>query len=48
MFVEPEDRNDLLRSSVERFDRGPLEAKAADLRDVLLEKGWTEICAPAE
>ena len=38
VFIEPEEKNDLLSSSVERVDFAPLEAKAADLRDVLLER----------
>ena len=43
LFLEPEERNDLLWSSVERFDFTPLEEKASDLRSVLLDKGWTEL-----
>jgi hypothetical protein len=43
VFIEPEDRNDLLHSEVARFDFTPLEEKATSLREVLLEKGWTEI-----
>ena len=43
LFLEPEGSNDLLWSSVERFDFTPLEEKASDLRSVLLEKGWTEL-----
>jgi hypothetical protein len=43
VFMEPEEKNDLLWSSVQRFDFTPLEAKAAELREVLLEKGWTHL-----
>ena len=42
VFLEPEEKNDLLWSSVERFDFTPLEQKASDLRSVLLEKGWID------
>jgi hypothetical protein len=43
VFLEPEEKNDLLWSSVERFDFTPLEEKASDPRPVLVEKGWTEL-----
>jgi hypothetical protein len=36
VFLEPKEKNDLLWSSVERYDFTPLEEKAADLRSVLL------------
>ena len=38
-----ESDNNLLHSEVARFDFTPLEEKAADLRRVLLEKGWTAL-----
>jgi hypothetical protein len=43
VFLGPEEKNDLLWSELAQFDFTPLEEKAADLRSVLLEKGWTEL-----
>jgi hypothetical protein len=43
VFIEPEEKNDLLWSELAQFDFTPLEQKASDLRAVLLEKGWTEL-----
>lgn len=43
VFMEPEERNDLLHSELARIDFTPLEEHAASLRDVLLEKGWSEL-----
>jgi hypothetical protein len=37
------EKNDLVMSEVARFDFTPLEKKAADLRSVLIEKGWAEL-----
>jgi hypothetical protein len=42
VFLGPEDANDLLHSELARFDYTPLEEKAAALREVLIEKGWTD------
>ena len=42
MFLEPEEKNDLLWSEVARFDFTPLQEKATALREVLIEKGWTD------
>jgi hypothetical protein len=43
VFLEPEEKSDLLMSEVARFDFTPLEEKATSLREVLLEKGWTQL-----
>lgn len=40
VYFEPEDRDDLLRSEVNRFDVDALESKAETLRDLLRDKGW--------
>ena len=45
VFLEPEEKGDLLMSEVARIDFTPLRDKAASLRDVLLEKGWPEVSA---
>ena len=39
--LEPEEANNLLHSELARFDFTALERKAADLRNVLIENGWT-------
>jgi hypothetical protein len=43
VFFEPESADDLLHSQVERFDVTALEDKAAEMRLVLLERGWLEL-----
>ena len=43
VYFEPEERDDVLQSQVERFDFAMLELKADTLRDILREKEWTEI-----
>jgi hypothetical protein len=43
VFFEPERADDLLHSQVERFDVRALEERAAQLRQVLLERGWLEL-----
>ena len=43
VFLGDEGENNLLHSELARFDFAPLEDKAASLREVLLEKGWTEL-----
>jgi hypothetical protein len=43
VLLEPDEKNDLLWSSVEQFDFTPLEEKASDLRTMLLKTGWTEL-----
>jgi hypothetical protein len=45
VFLGDENDNNLLHSELARFDFAPLDEKAADLRDVLLEKGWSELSA---
>jgi len=45
IFLGDESDNNLLHSELVRCDITPLEEKAASLREVLLEKGWTEIAA---
>lgn len=37
VFIELEERNDLLQFEIERFDFAPLDSKAATLREALLE-----------
>ena len=41
VFMEPEEKNDLLHSEIARFDFTKLEEKATGLYDVLLTNGWT-------
>jgi hypothetical protein len=41
LFLEPEEKNDLERGGAVRLTE--LEEKGANLREVLLEKGWTEL-----
>lgn len=43
VYFEPEERDDLLQSEVNRFDAGALETKAETLRGILREKGWWEL-----
>ena len=40
VYFEPEERDDMLQSYVERFDVDALELRANTLRDILREKGW--------
>ena len=40
VYFEPEERDDLLQSDVQRVDVGALEAKADTLRATLKDKGW--------
>jgi hypothetical protein len=47
IYFEPEERDDLLQSEVQRLDVAALEQKAEMLRTILKEKGWWEI-APQE
>ena len=43
VFLGDENENNLLHSELARFDFTPLAEKASSLREVLLEKGWTQI-----
>ena len=43
VFLGDEGENNLLHSELARFDRSPLEEKATSLREVLLEKGGSEL-----
>lgn len=43
VYFEPEEAGDLLHSQVERLDLSVLEDKAAEMRHMLLEKGWTDV-----
>ena len=43
VYVEPEERDDLLHSEVHRSRVGALEQKAAYLRQLLREQGWTDL-----
>jgi hypothetical protein len=42
VFLEPEDQHDLLMSEVEGMNLCALDERAARLREVLLESGWTD------
>jgi hypothetical protein len=42
-YFEPEDRDDVLRSQVERKNLGALEELASRWREALLAKGWREL-----
>jgi hypothetical protein len=40
VYFEPEERDNVLQSYVERRDVGALEVHAETLRDIVQEKGW--------